>query len=723
MKFSDKFIKGQLELVRPSMDFDNLAKMREVQDKLGRLMQFTNRRKTALHKMTVAGVPSATVIPRDELRTGLILYLHGGGYVAGSLDYALGFAGTLALECGMRVLAVEYPLAPENPYPAAIDALVSVYSELISDAYSPETIVLAGESAGGGLIYALLQKIRENNLPMPAGAIAFSPWVDLTMSGESHEYNAKRDPSLARSQLEAFKKMYAASQDCKNPLISPVFADLSGLCPSLIFAGGDEILASDAEMLHASLIASGSESQLTVKPGMWHAYHLYSLKSADEDFKAVNAFIKRVLPASSQRKLRFMQLDNSAKIYPAAATRAWTNVFRLSVTLNEPVDSSVLESALDVTVRRFPSIAVRLRRGLFWYFLEEIRHAPGLSEEKAFPLSRMSFKEIRKCAFRVIVYNRRIAIEFFHAITDGCGGMVFLKSLLSEYVLEKYGVTSPNTDGILDRLSPVRQEELEDSFFRFVGNLPISRRESDSYRIFGKLTSDGFRHLTTFILDAEDIHKRAKELSVTVTAYMAAALIKAGIRLQNLDCPYARRQKPVKLMIPVDLRRLYGSETLRNFSLYSTPGVDTRLGEYSFAEIARLVYHQMCIEINKNYMSGKIKTNIKDELNPLLKIVPLFIKNAVMRLVFLMYGEKKSMLSFSNIGKVELPCELAPYVSHFDFVLSVQSNAPYNIGALSYGGQMRLSVTRNIEEARLERALYEVLREEGVHVLLQTNKG
>ena len=722
-------MRGQLELVRPFASLENIETARAVQDRLGRLLRFTNRHKVALHETTLGGVRAAMVIPRDELRTGLIFYLHGGGYTSGTLDYALGFASTLSAECGMRVACIEYSLAPENPFPKALFESVDAYRALLDLGYSPESIILAGESAGGGLCYSLALKLKELDLPRPSGIIAISPWCDLTLSGESYELNRRRDPSLKRAEIEAFLNNYLENSPLgsveelkKNPLVSPVFADLSKMPPSLIFAGGDEILRSDAEMLNERLISHGSESTLTVKAGMWHAYHLYSLKSADEDFKNINAFIKRVLPLGSERKLRWMQLDNSAKIYPAVATANWTNVFRLSATLTEPVEREILKSALDVTVRRFPSIAVKLRRGTFWYYFEEIRHAPELSEEKAFPLSKMSFKEIRRCAFRVIAYKNRVAVEFFHAVTDGCGGMVFLKSLLAEYVEEKYGVSIPNENGILDRLSEIRDGELEDSFFRFSGNLPISRKEPDSYRIFGTPTKDGFRHLTTFVMDANLIRKKAKEIGVTVTAYLAAAVIKAGIALQNLDCPYARRQKPVKLLIPVDLRRLYGSETLRNFALYATPGIDTRLGEYSFSEIARLVYHQMSVEINKNYMSGKIKTNIKDELNPLLKIVPLFLKNAVMRLVFSMYGEKKTMLSLSNIGVVELPEQMKKFVSHFDFVLSVQSNAPYNIGTLSYDGKMRLSVTRNIEEARLESELYRVLRDEGVGVLLESNQ-
>ena len=333
----------------------------------------------------------------------------------------------------------------------------------------------------------------------------------------------------------------------------------------------------------------------------------------------------------------------------------------------------------------------------------------------------MPFKEIRKCAFRVLVYKNRVAVEFFHALTDGNGGLVFLKTLLAEYLYQKYKLDLEYKDGILDRLEEPRDEELEDSFFKHSGNFPLSRREKTSYRIWGDLEEGGFRHVTTFMMDSELIHKRARKIGVTVTAFLASVIIKAGMALQDIDCPYERKQKPIKVLIPVDLRRIYGSKTLRNFALYSTPGIDPRLGEYAFEDICRLVYHQMCIEINPNYMSAKIKTNVKDEENMLLKIVPLFIKNAVMKMVFSAVGENKSMLSLSNLGVVDLPEEAQRYVKRLDFVLSVQSKAPYNIGALSYNGTTNMNIIRNITEPRLEMELYKVLRSQGIAVKVESN--
>ena len=152
----------------------------------------------------------------------------------------------------------------------------------------------------------------------------------------------------------------------------------------------------------------------------------------------INEFLNRHL--SMENKLRWVPLDNAAKIYPAARSQKWSNVFRLSATLTENVDREILQSALDVTVRRFPAMAVRLRRGFFWYYLEQLKEAPKIRQEHSYPLTRMSRQETRRCAFRVIVHGKRIALDIFHSLTDGNGGLIFLKTILAEYLYQKYGL-------------------------------------------------------------------------------------------------------------------------------------------------------------------------------------------------------------------------------------------------------------------------------------------
>lgn len=744
MKLVTKFIRSQLELTKSLSDGAPLDSARGLQDKVGRLMHFTRRHDVVVLDNHIETPHSALIVPRDELRGGVIIYLHGGGYVGGSIDYARGYASVLAAECGMRTLSVEYRLAPENPYPAALDDALMAYRATVAEGIPHEKIILAGESAGAGLAYALALKLRELGEDGPAGIIAISPWVDLTLSGESYETNRDRDPSLTKSRLKFFADCYVGADYChkaknkkalgsaslpeeleekkKEPYLSPLFAGLEGLPPSIIFAGEDEILLDDARRLAERLNECGSHAELITRPGMWHSYVLFGLAENHSDYDKINRFIRRVMPKGNERKLKWMPIDNVGKIYPASRTSNWYNVFRLSMTLTEPVDREVLQSALDVTVRRFPSIAVRLRRGMFWYYLEEIPHAPKIQDEKAYPLVRMPFDDVRHCAFRVIVYKNRIACEFFHSITDGNGALVFLKSLVAEYLTEKYGVAIPAELGVLDRLEEPREEEYTDLFPRYKGPVSKSRSEADSYRIKGTPEDDGFCHVTTFMLKTDELKARAHELGVTLTAYLSAALTLALIGMQHEDNSCLTREREVKVLLPVDLRRIYGVDTLRNFMLYVSPSVDPRLGDYTLPEIAAIIQKKMQLEITEKNMSAMITTNMKDEENMFNKLAPLFLKNFVMKIFFLLFGEKKSSMTLSNLGIIKLPAEMESFVERVDFNLATQASGPYNAAVITYRDTAYLNIVRNIKEPRLEHALYHILREEGIHVKLESNE-
>lgn len=423
-----------------------------------------------------------------------------------------------------------------------------------------------------------------------------------------------------------------------------------------------------------------------------------------------------------KKHLRWVRLDNAAKIYPAARRRNWSNVYRQSVTLFEDVDREVLKSALEVTVSRFPSIAARLRGGLFWYYLEQVEHAPEISEEYSYPLVYMSDKEMAKCALRVIVYHNRIAVEFFHALTDGNGALVFLKNLAAEYLEQKYKIEVPFEYGIVDRREEPKEEELEDCFPKSAGAVSASRKDTDAWHMYGVPQNDGFLHVTCFKIPVKEALDLAHSHNSTLTVFMGAAMMMALVNLQNEKTPSVKRQKRIKLLIPIDLRHLFPNSTLRNFAMYTIPEIDPRLGEYSFDEICEVIKHKMGSEFTVKHMSSVIATNVNDEKNPLVRLIPLPIKNAVMKAVFDSVGEKKSCLSLSNLGQIKIPEVMRPYVERFDFILGVQAAAPYNCGMLSYGDTIYINFIRNIRDAELERHFFSVLQGFGLPVTVESNR-
>ncbi len=721
MKLSSAFMKTQVAMIKSISNGFSIERMRKWQDRIGDVVAGKYKKSVCEDLIDCDGLDILKITPKDETSDNVILYIHGGGYVSGEKKYARGFATVLSGRFGCKTYAPIYRLAPEHKFPCAVIDAFKAYEYLLSQGYDNEKIILCGESAGGGLCYSLCQILKERGLPLPAGIVAISPWTDLTMSGASYKRNAKKDPSMTLSRLESYAKEYVnEKKERTHPHASPLFGSLCDMPPSLIFVGGDEIMLDDSIELHKRLSANGSRSKLVIDAGMWHAYPLYSLKENESVFEAIEAFLRVVAPHN--KKLRWMALDNSAKIYPAARRSNWSNVFRLSATLDEIIDTECLKTALDIVVRRFPSIAVRLKTGVFWYYIEEIPHAPDIMQEHSYPLSRMAFDDIRKCAFRVIVYKSRIAVEFFHALTDGNGGLVFLKTLVAEYIKIKHGIGVSTTHGVLDTLEEPSSEELEDSFMKIDSRVQAPRGDTIAYKLDGTPERDGFRTNTCFIIDNAQLYAKAKERGVTVTTYVSACLAKACLNIQERNIKNPKRRKPVKILIPVNLRKIYGSKTLRNFVFYVSPGVDSRLGVYEIEELCRSFSSQMSLMINEKQLSSRISTNVNSEKSMILKLAPLFLKNFVMKMIFRAVGERTSCFTFSNLGVVELPDTMAEHVKRMDFILGVQAYAPYNTALITYGDKAYLNIIRNIKEPTLESELYGVFKAEGIEPCVEANE-
>jgi NRPS condensation-like uncharacterized protein len=229
-------------------------------------------------------------------------------------------------------------------------------------------------------------------------------------------------------------------------------------------------------------------------------------------------------------------------------------------------------------------------------------------------------------------------------------------------------------------------------------------------------------HLTCFKVPVKEALDLAHRYESTLTVFMSAAMMMALLNLQKEKTHSIKQQKRIKLLIPINLRNLFPSNTLRNFAMYTTPELDPRLGEYTFDEICKVIKHKMGLEFTAKHMSSVIATNVNDEKNPIVRLIPLPIKNAVMKAIFDSVGEKKSCLTLSNLGQVKLPEIMRQYIERFDFVLGVQAAAPYNCGMLSYGDTIYINFIRNIQDAELERHFFAVLRALGLPAVVESNR-
>jgi len=415
------------------------------------------------------------------------------------------------------------------------------------------------------------------------------------------------------------------------------------------------------------------------------------------------------------------RLDNAATIYPVMRSRSWMAMFRLCATLTEDVDKDTLDQALRSTVKRFPTMAVRVRRGFFWHYLEHVDGIPPVTLDVANPCLPLKRKDNNRFLFRVRYYKCRIALEFYHVLTDGSGGMCFLKTLVAEYLRLRYGADIPRGATVLDCSEEPRPEEMEDSFPKFAGKTPLARGESTAYHLRGTDEHKHFLNITTGIIDSSDVAAKAKEMGVSVTHYLCATLIQSIADIQRRDKHRKWRKQPIKICIPVNLRRIFGSSTVRNFSSYVNPGIERKYGEYSLKETAQIVQHQMGLETTKQHLRAKFTANVLAETNPFVRFVPLFVKIMILQIVYRATGDVQTTSTISNLGIVSLPREMEEYVERLDFQLGPLFQNKIMCGALTYKGRMYINFTRKLRESDVERGFFTRLVEEGIPVTIESN--
>lgn len=266
-----------------------------LREEFGRYMAFFGADPTVHRKHVLAGgVAGEWFVPTQTVPGRTLLYLHGGGYILGDTTTHQCLIAEVAKACEAQCVALNYRLAPEHPYPAAVEDALAGYRWMLEEQrLAPEHIVVAGDSAGGGLTLALLLAARDAGLPLPGAAVAISPWTDLAATGASLDTHADRDPMLDKRGVIAFSRWYLKGADPKSPLASPLYADLRGLPPMLIQVGGSEILLDDATRFAAQAEAAGVSVALEVWEEMLHVWHLFSpiLKEGREAIDGIGRFV------------------------------------------------------------------------------------------------------------------------------------------------------------------------------------------------------------------------------------------------------------------------------------------------------------------------------------------------------------------------------------------------------------------------------------------------
>lgn len=414
----------------------------------------------------------------------------------------------------------------------------------------------------------------------------------------------------------------------------------------------------------------------------------------------------------------WFRLDNAAKIYPAAKSSRWNSVFRMAAVMRDEVDPELLQQALLDVIDRFPSLRVTLKKGFFWYYFQYLTEPPKISEESAYPCSMMPLTG-RDYLFRVQYHSHRISVEVFHSLTDGTGCITFLKTLLLRYC-ELSGSTVENVGDVLHYDDNPTPEEVEDSFARCIDKSKgaLGRTEPKAYQIKGQKEKRGVLNVTHGSMPFEQLHAVSKKYGCTVNTYLVAVLTYALLRREQ----YERKSKnpPIRVQVPINLRKIFGSTTLRNFAGYYNTTLP--FGDWSFEDIIAELDKQLKENITPEYCQKFINSNVSLEKNPIIRVAPRFLKTIFMDMSFYLVGESVMSCAFSNIGNVTMPEEIKDKIDRFEFVLGAQKYMCNAMTCASYNGKTLVTFSRSSKDPILEREFFKILTEHGIDITVESNR-
>ena len=415
----------------------------------------------------------------------------------------------------------------------------------------------------------------------------------------------------------------------------------------------------------------------------------------------------------------WFKLDNAGKLYPAIRSSSWSSLFRMTVYLNEAVEPELLQKAVNDILPRFPTFSVQLRKGIFWYYLEPNPHSFKIIADSGYPCKTLNLKEKGQYLFRVLYYKNAISLEFFHALTDGTGAMIFTKTLVAQY-LRLLGVSIPLTGDFLDINSPPSKEEFEDVYNKMpLPKIKKSRKESKAFLFPSTKDLPGTLHIISGSIPLVHLKEVSKKHGATITEYIVAALIYTIYQTQQAG--HHQKNRPVKVSVPVNMRKFFPTKTLRNFSYFVNPGIDPKYGEYTFEEIIQEVHHFMGYYTNAKFLYSSSATNVASEKNLFIRLCPLPIKNLIMRLVFIQTGEKTVTTTFTNVGSFTVSPQMQEHIKDFELILGPAYTARSNINGLSYKDQMKITFSRNVYDPLIEKPFFQFLIKQGIPVHIQSN--
>lgn len=416
----------------------------------------------------------------------------------------------------------------------------------------------------------------------------------------------------------------------------------------------------------------------------------------------------------------FNKLDNAAKVFPSVESKDNTSVFRVAVVLKEEVDGHVLQLALNMIYKRYEIFFLRLRHGVFWDYFDTNYYHCRVEKESDTPCARIVTHENNGYGIKVMYYKNRISVEAFHSITDGSGIIAFLKSLVYYYITIKYGEI--NSQGKV-LLFDEREKNDSDSFVEHFNNLPKAKKEKikiskNPFQIRGKKYIKGGHSVVTGVVSVNEIKAYCKKENCTITAFLIANMIFA---IYNEKQKRAKKPKAIAIAVPVNLRKIFESNTLKNF--FAVVKISCTVHkETEFAELLKEVTKQLEQNTAQANLQKNSQQNLRFSNNIFSKHTPLVLKNIIIPIGFNYMGDLKKTITLSNVGVMDFPDDMKKYIETTEVLSYPTKKTPINCTISSFNGNLSINFIRSIKDSSIIKRFFKgIILHTGADVTLYSN--
>ncbi len=415
-----------------------------------------------------------------------------------------------------------------------------------------------------------------------------------------------------------------------------------------------------------------------------------------------------------RKTLEWRKLDNSAKLFPMSAGKKYSTVFRISAVLNEEVQPEILKKAVKIALEKYKSFRVRLKNGFFWNYLEHNSKEPIVELESDYPCKYIDPKTNNQYLFKVTYFERKINIDIFHSLTDGNSGALFFKEIIYSYL----EMTHP--EEFKEEIRSYRKVEytIEDSYIKnFDKKSKNNNSSKKAYLLKGGKLKLGAISAIHEIIDLSKLKEEVKKQNCTITQYLTAVLIYSIYQVNFIN----PKHRPIKICIPVNLKKYFQSDTITNFFSYITVEADMEKEELNnFEKILEFVKKDFEKRLTQEEIKKTMSGNVKLGINPFIKAIPLILKRPIVRLSYLEI-RKYTTMTFSNIGRIGIIGKYKKYIDNFFMLIAPEQAEKVKCSACSYENKITVTFTSILNNNNIEKIFSQFLKDKGIDVQIESN--